>query len=209
MLSRALRRTPMPDERAEAPDELTEALRVTRSAREAELRPRHTGVAMDERQTFAWLVERATFQPSYRDAFARSNRLAEIESRAEAPDADEDDFTQPEEVYAALVHYHAAEGRYFLRKGETRDGGPDGVGYQATWREVEDARIAYVRTVIAYRERRYREVIPVLRRAMGIIEHGAEMVGAEPYSFTKDEVIEESAKAIGIALRALSERSDG
>lgn len=69
----------MPDERAmaEASDELTEALRVTRSAREAELGPQHTGVAMDERQTFSWLVE-------------RSNRLAEIESRAEAPDADEE-----------------------------------------------------------------------------------------------------------------------
>lgn len=74
-----------------------------------------------------------------------------------------------------------------------------------------DRRIAReeVEAIIAYRERRYLEVIPVLRRAMGIIEHGAEMVGAEPYSFTKDEVIEESAKAIGIALRALSERGDG
>lgn len=108
----------------------------------------------------------------------RAERAHEAAERAEAPDADEE----------------ALRG--------------------AIWEIVNDpteARdeviVTRLEALIAYRERRYREAIPVLRRAMGIIEHGAEMVGAEPYSFTKDEVIEESAKAIGIALRALSERS--
>lgn len=106
--------------------------------------------------------------------------MDEAAGRAETPDADED------------VLWGAVRARFNPLT-------------EYDWQIVQGE----VEAIIAYRERRYREVIPVLRRAMGIIEHGAEMVGAEPYSFTKDEVIEESAKAIGIALRALSERSDG
>jgi len=47
-----------------------------------------------------------------------------------------------------------------------------------------------------------------LLRAKSIIEHGVEMVGPEPYTFTREEVIEEALIVIKLALAAQFEPTE-
>ena len=64
---------------------------------------------------------------------------------------------------------------------------------QAPWMAAMRAALAVVQ---AERTAEVEALVPVVLRAMSIMRHGVEMVGPEPYEFTKDEVLDEAFAAL-------------